>query len=153
MNTSTTRIAGAVLTTLLFAFPLFARDRTFLNGTWTLEPAKSDFAGQPAMQSGTITIKTGDHDDVIIIERSFAYDGATQTVFYTDSIGTENNSTIHNGKDLKTKTKWDHDVPKVTTTTPGGITLESYSLAADGSMIVNVVKPESKPITLVLERK
>ena len=81
------------------------------------------------------------------------YEGATETFFYNDSTGSENNATIHNGKDLKTKTKWDHDVLRVTTTQSGAITLESYTLAADGSMMVSVVRPEHTPITLVFERK
>ena len=85
------------MTALFFAFTVFAHDHSLLNGTWTLAPARSDFAGQPVMQSGTITIH--DRDGVIIIERSFVYDGGTETVFYSDSIGTENRATIHNGKD------------------------------------------------------
>jgi hypothetical protein len=148
---STARIAGVVLTALLFTFSVFAYDHTFLNGTWTLAPAKCDFAGQAAMQSGTVTIH--DRDGIIIIERNFVYDGATETIFYKDSIGTENRATIHNGKDLKTKTKWDHDVLKVTTTRPTGITVESYSLGPDGTLLVGVEKPESKPITLVFQRQ
>lgn len=35
----------------------------------------------------------------------------------------------------------------------GAITLESYSLAADGTMLVSVVKPGGKPIMLVFRRK
>jgi hypothetical protein len=65
----------------------------------------------------------------------------------------ENNATIHTGKDLKSKTRWDHDVLKVTTMRLGTVTLESYTLAADGSMLVSVVRPEHKPITLVFQRK
>ena len=53
---STISITGAVFTTLLFAFSAFARDRTALNGTWTLVPTRSDFAGQPVVQTGTVTI-------------------------------------------------------------------------------------------------
>jgi hypothetical protein len=41
----------------------------------------------------------------------------------------------------------------VTTTQSGATTLESYSLAADGTMLVNVVKPDRKPITLVFQRQ
>ena len=82
----------------------------------------------------------------------FRYEGATETFFYSDSTGSENNATNHTGKDLKSKTKWDHDVLKVTTTQSGAVTLESYTLAADGTMIVSVVRPEHKPITLVFQR-
>jgi hypothetical protein len=65
----------------------------------------------------------------------------------------ENNATIHSGKDLKSKSRWDHDVLKVTTTQSGVVTVESYSLAADGAMRVDVVKPGHAPITLVFQRQ
>ena len=149
---STTKLTGAVLTCLLLAFPAVARDHSALNGTWTLVPAKSDFAGQPVVQTGTVTIS--DHQGVTIVSRSFVYEGATETFFYSDSTGNSRNSpTIHTGKDLTTKTKWDDDVLKVTTTQSGAVTLESYSLAADGTMLVSVARPEHTPITLVFQRK
>jgi len=139
------------LTTLLFALTAFARDHSAFNGTWTLVPVKSDFAGQPVIQTGTVTING--RDDVIIVSRSFAYEGATETFFYKDMTDAENSATIHSGKDLKSKTKWDHEVLTVTTTQSGATTLESYSLAADRTMLVNVVKPDRKPITLVFQRR
>ncbi|MGD0500522.1 MAG: hypothetical protein ABSC23_19040 [Bryobacteraceae bacterium] len=140
------------MTTLLFAFVTFARGgHSALNGAWTLAPAMSDFAGQPVVQTGTVTI--ADRDGIIIVSRSFVYEGANETFFYKDITDAENNATIHTGKDLKSKTKWDHDVLKVTTTQSGAITLESYTLAADGSMMVSVVRPEHKPITLVFHRQ
>ena len=147
---STATIAGAVLTTVLFAFSAFARDHSALTGTWTLVPAKGDFAGQAVVQTGTVTIN--DRQGIIIVSRSFRYEGATETFFYSDSTGSENNAPNHTGKDLKSKTKWDHDVLKVTTTQSGGVTLESYALAADGTMLVSVARPEHKPITLVFQR-
>jgi hypothetical protein len=137
--------------TLFFALSSFAFNHSALNGTWTLVPAKSDFAGQPVVQTGTVTIN--DDRGVTVVSRSFMYEGATETFFYNDSTGSEFGSTIHSGKDLKSKTKWDHDVLKVTTTQSGAVTVESYSLAADGAMLVSVVKPEQKPITLVFQRK
>jgi len=148
---STLRITGAVLTTLLFAFPVFARDHSALNGTWTLVPAKSDFAGQPVVQTGTVTISA--RDGIIIVERSFKYEGATETFFCGDVSDAENGATFHGGKDLKSKTKWDHDVLKVTTTQSGAVTVESYNLAADGAMMVNVLRPGRRPIELAFQRK
>ena len=139
------------MSTLLFAFSAIARDHSALNGTWTLVPAKSDFAGQAVVQTGTVTID--DKEGVIIVSRSFVYEGATDTFFYRDITDAENNATIHTGKDIKSKTRWDHGVLKVTTTQSGAVTLESYTLAADGAMTVKVVRPESKPITLVFHRK
>ena len=148
---SSIRFTGAVLTTLLFAFSAFARDHSALNGTWTLVPARSDFAGQPVLQTGTVTIN--DREGIIIVSRSFVYQGATETFFYNDLTDSEHNATIHTGKDLKSKTRWDHDVLKVTTTQSGAVTLESYTLAADGTMMVSVVRPDHKPITLVFQHK
>jgi hypothetical protein len=148
---STTGFAGAVGMALLFAFSAVAHDRSILNGTWTLVPAKSDFAGEPVVQTGTVRIE--DQTGVIVITRHFTYEGANETVFYNDSTGSENNSTIHSGKELKTKTKWDHDVLRVTTTRSGAVTLESYSLAADGTMMVNVERPGRKPFTMVFQRQ
>ena len=139
------------MTTLLFAFCAFARDHSALNGTWTLVPAQSDFAGQPVVQTGTVTI--ADRDGIVIVSRNFVYAGATETFFYRDITDAENNATIRTGKDLKSKTRWDHDVLKVTTTESGAVTLESYTLAADGRMLVSVLRPERKPITLVFQRQ
>ena len=139
------------MATLLFGFTAFARDRTLLNGTWTLVPTKSDFAGQPVIQTGTVTINERDGD--ITVSRSFAYEGATETFFYRDLTDSENSATIHSGKDLKSKTKWDHDVLKVITTESGAVTIESYSLAPDGAMLVSVIRPDHKPIALVFQRK
>ena len=148
---STATITVAVLATLLCASSAFARDHSALNGTWTLVPAKSDFAGQPVVQTGTVTIS--DRQGIIIVSRSFVYEGATETFFYKDITDAENNATIHTGKDIKSKTRWDRDVLKVTTTQSGAITVESYSLTADGTMLVNVVRPDRSLITLVFQRK
>ena len=141
-----------VVTTLLFATFAFATDRSALNGTWTLIPAKSDFQGQPVVQTGTVMIS--DHTGVTVVSRSFVYEGAAETFFYSDSSANSRYSpTIHSGKDLKTKTKWDHDALKVTTTLSGAVTVESYTLAADGTMRVDVERPDRKPITLVFQRQ
>ena len=94
-----------------------------------------------------------DRQGIIIVSRNFVYRGDSDTFFYKDITDAENNATIHTGKDIKSKTRWDHGVLKVTTTQSGAITLESYALAADGTMMVSVVRPESKPITLVFQRK
>jgi hypothetical protein len=148
---SSTTLTGTILTTLLIAASAFAHEHTALNGTWNLVPAQSDFAGQPVIQTGTVTINERDGD--ITVSRSFKYEGASDTFFYRDITDSENNATIHTGKDLKTKTRWDHDVLKVTNTQSGMVTLETYTLAADGAMMVSVVRPEHNPIRLRFERK
>ena len=148
---STPTILGAIFATLLFAHIASARDHGDLNGTWTLVPTKSDFAGQPVVQTGTVTIN--DREGVITVSRSFKYEGATETFFYSDITDAERNATIHDGKDLKSKTSWDHGVLKVKTTESGAVTLESYALAPDGAMMVSVMRPNGKPITLLFQRQ
>ena len=148
---STTGITGAILATLLCGVSAFARDHSSLNGTWTLVPAKSDFAGQPVVQTGTVTIN--DHQGIITVSRNFVYKSTTETFYYSDMTDADRGATIHTGKDLKSKSRWDHDVLKVTTTQSGAITLESYTLAADGTMTVNVVRPAHTPITLVFQHE
>jgi hypothetical protein len=126
------------------------RDHSSLNGTWTLVPATSDFAGQPVVQTGNVTISN--ERGVIVISRKFTYEGAGETFFYRDSQGSEVGGTVRTGKDLKSKTKWDHDVLKVTTTLSGAVTVERYALAADGTMHVSVVRPQLKATTLIFTR-
>jgi hypothetical protein len=145
------KITKTLLMTLILAIPGFARDHSAMNGTWTMVPAKSDFAGQPVVQTGTVTIN--DREGIVTVSRNFQYEGATETYFYRDMTDANNGATIHTSKDLKSKTKWDHNVLRVTTTQSGAITLESYSLAPDGTMLVNVVRPEHTPITLVFQHK
>jgi hypothetical protein len=139
------------LIALLLTFSAFARDHSALNGIWTLVPARSDFAGQSVVQTGTVTIS--DRQGIIIVSRSFVYEGAGETFFYKDITDAENDATIHTGKDLTSKTRWDHDVLRVTTTQSGAVTLESYTLSADGTMMVSVVRPGRKPVTLVFHRE
>jgi hypothetical protein len=144
-------LTSATAAMAFLAFSAFAREHTALNGTWTLVPEKSDFAGQPVMQSGTVTIN--EREGNITVSRSFSYQGATGTVFYSDSIDGENNTTIHSGTDVRSKARWDHDVLRVTSTQAGATTVENYSLAPDGTMTVRVEKPKQREFTLVYVRR
>jgi len=148
---STKTITGAALMSLMLSIPGFGRDHSAMNGTWTMVPARSDFAGQPVVQTGTVTIN--DRQGIVTVSRSFVYAGANETFFYRDMTDAENGATIHTGKDLQSKAKWDHNVLRVKTTQSGAITLESYTLGGDGTMLVSVVRPEQKPITLVFQHK
>ena len=93
-------------------------------------------APPPNSSRSTVTISA--QDGIIIVQRNFTYAGATETFFYRDITDAENNATIKTGKDLKSKTRWDHDVLKVTTLHEGITTVERYSLAGDGSMVLHV---------------
>ncbi len=147
----TAALTGAILTTLLLVCPAYAREHKALNGVWTLVPAKSAFAGQSVVQTGAVTIN--ERQGNISVTRSFKYEGSVETFFYSDISDSQNNATIRSGKDLRSTTRWDHDVLKVTTTQSGLITLESYALAPDGTMTVSVVRPEHAPIILVFRRR
>jgi hypothetical protein len=151
MKTNSKITITGVALVLMCAISIQARDHSELNGTWTMLPAKSDFAGQPVVQTGTVTIHDSDGD--IVISRSFKYEGATESVFYSDSTDGEHGDTFHTGKDLKSKTTWEHNVLVVKTTQSGAVTIESYSLAADGTMIDSVTRPNHKPIVLVFQRQ
>ena len=108
-----TTVIGAILSIGFLSFSAFARDHKALNGTWTLVPARSDFAGQSVVQTGTVTIN--ERQGNITVSRSFVYEGANETLFYKDSTDSQNSATIHSSKELKSKTSWDHDILKVTT--------------------------------------
>jgi hypothetical protein len=143
-------LTKTVLATVLLFWPALARDHRDLNGTWTLVPTKSDFNGQPVMQTGTVTID--EREGNITVARHFVYTGANTTFYYNDAADSENGATIHSG-DVKSKARWDHDVLKVTTTESGMTTVESYAPAPDGTMTVTVEKPGRSQVTLVFQRK
>ncbi len=144
-------LTGAALVSIFCSIPTYARDHSELNGTWALVAAKSDFAGQAVVQTGTVTI--ADREGIIIVSRSFVYAGAAETFFYRDVTDSEHGDTFHDGKDLKSRTNWDHDVLKVTTTRSGVVTVESYTLADDGTLMDTVVSPGHAPITLLFQRR
>ena len=107
---------------MLFALALLGRDHKELNGTWTLVPTKSDFAGQPVMQTGSVTINEREGD--ITVSRNFAYEGANETYFYKDMSDSRNGASVRSAKDLKSKAKWEHDSLKVVTMQDGKTTTE-----------------------------
>jgi len=121
-----------------------------LNGTWRLVAARSEFAGEPALQTGTITIN--DRERNITISRNFTYEGAHDTVSYSSSIDGRLKSTI-NGPDFTAKAKWDDDVLKVTSVQNGITTDERFRLTGDGSMMLTVDRPGHRTETLFFERQ
>jgi len=122
-----------------------------LNGTWILEPTRSEFAGEPALQTGTVTINDREHN--ITVSRSFTYDGANETFSYSFSTDGRENSTIHQGKAFKSKAKWDDNVLKVTTTQNDVTVVERYSLEPDGSMKLTVERPHHHMISLFFQHQ
>jgi hypothetical protein len=135
----------------LTASAAIAADHKSLNGTWVLEPTRSEFAGEPALQTGTVTINDREHN--ITVTRNFTYDGANDTFSYSFSTDGRENSTIHQGKSFKSKAKWDGDILKVTTTQNDVTIVERYSMAPDGSMKLLVERPGHKMISLYFQHQ
>src|SRR5579862_9905875 len=98
METRSATMTGIVLGCFFLGQSALAGDHSTLNGIWELIPAKSDFAGQPVVQTGTVTIS--ERQGIIIVSRSFRYQGATETFFYNDLTDAEDNATIRTGKEL-----------------------------------------------------
>jgi len=139
--------AGMVLLTV----SANAANHHSLNGTWTLEPTRSHFEGEPTIQTGSVTINDREHN--ITVTRSFSYDGANESFEYGFSTDGRENSSIHQGKAFKTKAKWDGDVLRVTTTENGSTTTERFSQSPDGSLMLVVERPEHRPVTLFFQRQ
>jgi hypothetical protein len=152
MRPQSCKIFPVILAILvLFAASAVAGNHHQLNGTWTLEATQSDVGGEPAIQTGTVTINDREHN--ITITRSFNYDGANQSVSYSFSTDGRENATIREGKTFKSKAKWDDDVLKVTTTENNLITVERFTLGPDNTMRLVVERGDHRPRTLVFHRQ
>jgi hypothetical protein len=134
----------------LFAGFAVANDHRALNGVWQLIPARSEFNGEPAIQTGTVTIN--DRESNIFVQRNFNFDGSNQSTATSFSTDSREKATIKE-PGFKSKTKWDGDVLTVTTTRGSETTLERYSLRADGTMMLQLDRPSHQPETLLFQRQ
>lgn len=142
-------VCAAVLA--LFGSLAVASHKKELNGTWRLVPTRSEFAGEPVIQTGTVTVNNREHN--IYISRGFTLDGEKQSVSYSFTTDGRENSSIKEGKTFKSKAKWDDDVLKVTTEADGAVSVERYRLNPDGTMTVTVERPGHHLVTLFFERQ
>ncbi len=140
-------LAGACFA--LMAIPVLAHPS--LNGTWVLVPTRSNFAGEPVLQTGTVKINEREHH--MYISRSFNYDGASGGFDYSFTTDGQENSTIHKGQTFKSKAGWDDKVLKVKTTRDGLTTVEKYTLAPDGTMVLTIERPDHQLQALVFQRQ
>ena len=138
------------LALVLIAVTGFASNHSSLNGTWKLMSARTDFAGEPVIQTGTVTISDRQHN--IYISRDFTYEGTSQTISYNFTTDSRENGSIRQGKSFKTKAKWDDRVLTVTTVGEGVAEHERYSLDLDGTLILVVERAGHPPLTLHFER-
>ena len=142
---------NGILVLFIFARPVDAGGHHQLNGTWTLVPTRSDIAGQPVIQTGTLTIWDRQHH--IYVSRTFTFDGAAGTVSYNFSVDGDENSMVREGKTVKCKAKWEGDVLRVTTTEDKLTTVERYQVEPDGSLRLSVERPDNGMIALAFVRQ
>jgi hypothetical protein len=127
-----------------------AVDRHELNGTWQLTASRSELNGEPAIQTGTVTIQ--DREGNIYVQRNFNFDAAnhsSSTSFSTDA--REKTSIKEPG--FRSKAKWDGDVLKVATTQDGVKIVERYHLNTDGGMTLQIERTGHQPETLYFTRQ
>ncbi len=136
---------------ILVSATALASDHHAFNGTWRLIPTRSEFNGEPMMQSGTLTI--GYRDRNIYISHNYVFDGQNVTVSYHTSLDGGVNSSIHQGKEFKTKAKWDGDELKVTSTQGDVTSVEHYRLNPEGTLIVTSERAGHPTVTLLFERE
>ena len=140
-----------VASLVLWAGLAFAHNHHALNGTWTLVPSESNFASGPQIQNGTLTIN--DRQGNIYVLRNFTYEGSDHgTVSYRFGADGRENSTVREGKEMKTKAHWDGDVLKVTTLDEGRTTIERFSLTSSGTLMLVVDREGLEPLTLIFRR-
>lgn len=133
------------------ALPAWPASHHRLNGTWLLVPTRSNFAGQPVIQTGAVTINDREHH--IYISRNFSYDNPSLSTEYSFSIDGQENSSIRQGKTFKTKARWDDKVLIVTTTGDTVNEVERFSLAPDGMLMLVVERGGHPPETLYFQRQ
>ena len=146
-------LLGASALAIFAAFgaaPALANHHHELNGTWLLVPARSVLNGEPAIQTGTVSIN--DREGNIWVERSFSLEDANSTVTTNFATDSRHNASIKE-PGFKSKAKWDGDVMKVTTMHAGVTTVERYSLVGDGSMMLQVDRTGRPSETLYFQRQ
>lgn len=134
----------------VFAGYALAVNHHELNGTWQLIPERSEFHGEPVVKTGSVTI--ADREGNIYVSRSFNFDGVNESASSTFDTDARARTSIKE-PGIKSKTEWKGDVLQVTTTRDGAITVERYSLSADGIMVLTVDRPGHALETLLFERQ
>lgn len=142
-------LAGAA-TFAMLAVCGWAANHQELNGTWTLDPARSVLNGEPAMKSGTVTIR--DREGNIYVSRNFAFDAANQALSASFTTDARAGAKIKQ-PGLTSKSKWNGNVLTVTTHQSGITTVERYSLLSDGTMMEQVQRDGHHPETFYFQRQ
>jgi hypothetical protein len=125
----------SALAVFSFAGVALANHHHDLNGTWRMIPARSELHGEPAIESGTVNIN--DREGNVWVERNFDVAEPNRTVTTSLATDARHNSSIKE-PGFRSKAKWEGDVLKVTTTHENVTTVERFSLAGDGAMVMQV---------------
>ena len=145
------RFAAPAAAVLLFAGFSLASDHHVLNGTWQVVPSRSEYAGEPMIQTGTLTISDREHN--VYIAKNYTYEGQNVTVSYQTSLDGRETSTIRDGRAIKTKAKWEGSELQVTTKEGHEITsVDRYRLNPDGTLTVITERAGHPAVTLLFER-
>jgi len=152
MQSTLLRNITVVVAAMMLASGLaFATDHRELNGTWKLIPTRSELAGEPAIQTGTLKINDRQHN--ISISRNFTFDGENQSVSYSFDTDARENTSIREGKTFKSKATWEDNELAVVTTQDNLTTAERYRLLGDGTLMLTVDRPGHRSIHLYFERE
>lgn len=139
----------ALAALIAFALPAWAHPN--LSGHWVLLPEQSTFHGQPATETGEITIEQ--RHGQLFISRHLNVDGDAGGLEYNFTTDGHENSTIHQGHNMKTKASWEGDTLKVRTTMNGEVTLEQYRISPEKDQLVLTVEtPDHQVSTMVFRR-
>lgn len=140
----------AVLSAAVFSGVAFAAHHHELNGTWQLIAARSQFNGELAIASGTVSIN--DREGNIWVERNFSLEQGSRTVTTNEATDSRHNATIKQ-PGFRSKAKWEGDTLKVTTDHEGVITMERYQLTSDGGMQLQVERTGRPAETLYFQHQ
>jgi hypothetical protein len=143
-------LTGAV-TLAMFAGLGLAANHHAMNGTWELVPQRSELHGEPAIETGTVTINDREHN--VYVQRSFNFDAANQSTSTSFSTDARQGASIKDKEGFKSKAKWDGDVLKVVTAQDGVNIVERYSLREDGTMMLQIDRTGHQPETLYFSRQ
>jgi len=151
MRKKNTSFTLALTAGLLFVAGMPAWAHPNLSGHWSLIPAQSTYHGQPATQTGDVTIEQ--RHGQLFISRHLFIDGPNSGMEFSFTTDGHEGSTIHQGKNMKTKAEWHGDTLEVRTKLNDQLTVEKYRLSPEGDQLVLVVDtPDGQTSTLVFRR-
>ena len=140
----------AVVAVLAFVTLAWAANHQELNGRWQLVPSRSELNGEPALETGSVIIN--DREGNIYVERSFNFDAPSQSTTTTFATDARAIATIKQ-EGFRSKAKWEDGVLKVVTTQDGNAITERYSRRNDGTMMLEVERPNHSTERLFFERE